>query len=156
MTKVVSAPSASVPPSVSAPVAALSVKEPLRYLGENKRHILLLVRDPDNVYLAETAFNFLLSILNACGLSMESVALVNMAKTNTHSLADVMSALDSRYILLFGIEAAEMGLPLVFRTYQVQTFGEKTYLAADDLAGIALERTQKGRLWACLKQLFDI
>jgi hypothetical protein len=132
------------------------VKEPLKYLGENKRHILLLVKDPGAVYLEEQAFNFLLSILNACGLSMEAVALVNTDKTGDRSPGNIADELDSRFVLLFGIDPGATGLPAGLPAYQVTVFGERTYLCADELASIERERTQKGRLWACLKQLFQL
>jgi hypothetical protein len=143
----------AVPVSVSPPAPS---PEPLKYLGENKRHILLLVRDPEAVYLEEKSFNFLVSILNACGLSMEAVALVNTSRTGDRSLGDIAGELDSRVVLLFGIDPGELELPAALATYEIRAIGDKTYLCADELASIERERTQKGRLWACLKQLFQL
>jgi hypothetical protein len=141
----------------SAPLAkAPQAREPLKYLGENKRHILLLVRDPGAVYLEEKSFNFLVSILNACGLSMEAVALVNTAKTGDRSPGEIADELESRSVVLFGIDPVELGLGVTPAVYQVQVAGDRTYLCADDLASVERERTQKGRLWACLKQLFQL
>lgn len=143
---------AGAPAQVKAPQA----REPLKYLGENKRHILLLVRDPEAVYLEEKAFTFLVSILNACGLSMEAVALVNTARTGDMPLEDIARELDSRFVLLFGIDPEELWLPAPPPAYQVLAAGNRSYLCADELASIERERTQKGRLWACLKQLFQL
>ncbi|HTJ12427.1 MAG TPA: hypothetical protein VL547_10400 [Dinghuibacter sp.] len=128
---------------------------PLKYLGENGQHILILVRDGSAVFLEEKAFQFLLSVLEACKLSMADVALVNLAGEDNRSLESIAGELGSRQVLLFGIEVSELGLPMVFPEYQVQPHGNRTYLAADDLARISAERTLKGRLWACLKQLFQ-
>jgi hypothetical protein len=130
-------------------------EEPLRHLGDHERQILLLVRDPENVYLEEKAFQFLLSILNACGLSMTAIALVNTARTGTRSLPSIVSELGSQTILLFGIDKEELGLPIVFPSYQVQSFAGKTYLGADSLSLIEQDRHQKGLLWTSLKQLFQ-
>lgn len=140
----------------AAAVKAPQAREPLKYLGENKRHILLLVRDTEAVYLEEKAFTFLVSILNACGLSMEAVALVNTARTGDTPLEDIARELDSRFVLLFGIDPEELWLPAPPPAYQVLTIDSRSYLCADELASIERERTQKGRLWACLKQLFQL
>lgn len=127
----------------------------LKYLGENGQRILILVRDASAVFLEEKTFQFLLSVLEACKLSMADVALVNLAVEDNCSLESIMDELGSRQVLLFGIDVAALGLPMVFPEYQVQPHGNRTYLAAGDLAQIAAERTLKGRLWACLKQLFQ-
>lgn len=129
---------------------------PLKFMGNNKRHILLLVRDPSAVFLDEKTFQFLISIMDACKLSMEDVALVNTAHTGARLITGIAEELDSQIILLFGIPLSEMELPMVFPNYQVQAYGGKTYLGADPLVGIAADRMQKGLLWGSLKQLFQL
>ena len=49
----------------------------VKYLGENKKGVLILVEDKTAPFLNETAFNLLLNILTACKLNMGDVALVN-------------------------------------------------------------------------------
>ncbi len=143
--------------AAKAPAAALpAANAPLKFMGNNKRHILLLVRDPSAVFLDEKTFQFLISIMDACKLSMEDVALVNTAHTGTRSLTDIAGELGSQIILFFGIPLSEMELPMVFPNYQVQAYGGKTYLGADPLVGIAADRMQKGLLWGSLKQLFQL
>lgn len=155
-------PEAARPPAPAATGAAHGAQsatgaEPTapKYLGENQQHILILVRDPSAVFLEEKAFQFLLSVLEACKLSMASVALVNLATAGSGSPEAIAAALGSRQVLLFGIDMGELGLPMVFPTYQVQPHGDRTYLSADALSRITEERTLKGRLWACLKQMFQ-
>jgi hypothetical protein len=129
---------------------------PLRYLGENGRHILLLVRDPAAVYLEEKSFQFLVTILDACKLSMADVALVNTAGTGSRSPSSIAGELGSRVVLFFGMSQAEMGLPLSLSDYQVQLHENRTYLGADALSVIVQDRAQKGLLWGSLKQLFQL
>ena len=124
-------------------------KAPLRYLGEHKEHILILVRDPSAVHLEENSFQLLLSILEACKLSMASVALVNLAAPGSPDPDAVPAELGSRVVLLFGVALED--LPL----YEIQVRDGLTYLGVDELASIGAERTLKGRLWACLKQIFQ-
>lgn len=141
----------------AAPVAASApAQPPLKYLGENKRRILLLVQDPGAVHLEDKSLNFLLSILNACTLSMESVALVNMTGTGARTVEDIARELDSQSVLLFGIDPAGLGWGTVPETYQVHPQGGRTWLRADALSLIEADRAQKGRLWNSLKQLFQL
>lgn len=158
-------PRAARPEGASVPAGSVAVApitpavpaapQPLKYLGENGQHILILVRDASAVFLEEKTFQFLLSVLEACKLSMADVALVNLAVEDDRSLESIMDDLGSRQVLLFGIDVTALGLPMVFPEYQVQPHGNRTYLAAGSLAQISAERTLKGRLWACLKQLFQ-
>lgn len=151
------APPAPAAPSIEPPVAPRTpaAVPPLKYLGENQQHILILVRDTSAVFLEEKAFQFLLSVLEACKLSMACVALVNLAGETARSPEAIADELGSTQVLLFGIDIGALDLPMVFPTYQVQPHGRRTYLGADALSQIAEERTLKGRLWACLKQMFQ-
>jgi hypothetical protein len=121
-------------------------RPPLKYLGENGQHILILVRDPTAVFLEDKSFQFLLTVLEACKLSMASVALVNLASGDPGTPEAIAAELSSRHVLVFD----GGGSPL----YEVQTFQGRNYLYADPLSLIGSERTLKGRLWSCLKQLF--
>lgn len=132
-------------PTGSAPRPAALAAAPPKYLGENREHILILVHDPSAVYLEEKSFQFLLSILDACKLSMSAVALVNTAQ-NSVTPESLAEKLGSKVILGFGME-----LP----PYTVQTMGGKTWLGADVLSLIEADRNLKGRLWSCLKQVFQ-
>lgn len=144
------------PAVTDAPAPAVTAAPaPLKFLGENGQHILILVRDTSAVFLEEKSFQFLLSVLEACKLSMASVALVNLATETTRRPEDIATELGSVQVILFGVEISEWGLPMVFPTYQVQPYGNRTYLVADALSTISAERTLKGRLWACLKTMFQ-
>jgi hypothetical protein len=143
-------------PDVAGAVASRgAAPSPLKYLGENREHILILVHDPSAVFLEEKSFQFLLSVLEACKLSMASVALVNLATPGSRSPETIADELGSTQVLLFGMDMEVLGLPMVFPIYQVQPHGRRTYLGADALSRIVEERTLKGRLWACLKQMFQ-
>jgi hypothetical protein len=137
-------------------VAGAATDAPLKFMGSHKRKILLLVRDPSSVFLDEKTFQFLISIMDACKISMEDVALVNTTHTGTRQLPAIAQELDSQIIVLFGIPLSEMELPMLFPNYQVQAYGGKTYLGADALSAIAADRMQKGLLWGSLKQLFQL
>lgn len=130
-------------------------KKLMKFLGENKKRILIIATDNSSPFLNEKAFNFLLSILSACHLSMADVALVNnhLSKNTLHELT---SEIDAKIILLFGIEAGTMNLPIDFPHYQVQKHGNITYLTADNFDVLETDKQLKGKLWLCLKKIFDL
>ncbi|MBI2729703.1 MAG: hypothetical protein HYX40_02955 [Sphingobacteriales bacterium] len=127
----------------------------IKFLGENKKSILILVQDPASPFLNETSFNLLLNILTACKLNMGDVALINNSKLSAE-LSEVLKKLSAKTVLLFGIEAREMNLPIDFPHYQVQKHGSITYLSSNDFEGLEADKQQKGKLWLCLKKIFDL
>lgn len=127
----------------------------LKYLGENKKGILILVNDEQYPFLNENAFNLLLNILSACKLSMGDVALINKMNLPA-TVPDIIQQLSIKTVLLFGIEAREMNLPIDFPHYQVQKHGSTTYLTSNDFETLEADKQQKGKLWLCLKKIFDL
>lgn len=127
----------------------------VKFLGENKKGIFILVEDKTAPFLNEPSFQFLLTILTACKLNMADVALINKAAL-TIPFTEAIKELSAKTILLFGIEAKEMNLPIDFPHYQVQKHGSLIYLTADDFETLGTDQQRKGKLWLCLKKIFDL
>lgn len=126
------------------------------YLGNNKKAVTILVDAPGCSYLAEDDLNFLLGILTACKLSMDDVALLNMANAAVRDLAALNQLLNPSRIFLFGLSPAALQLPLVFPHYQVQQYNGQVFLAAPALAQLRDDKAEKMKLWGCLKTIFQI
>ena len=62
------------------------------FLGENKRHVVLAVKDDEAVYLRDEWLQFLSSILLACKLNLGDVAIINYAKNNFTNAGPQISA----------------------------------------------------------------
>ena len=122
-------------------------------LGHNKGRIIILIKDADNLYLPENQLNFLMGILGACKLTMNDVALLNIYKKNI-TYKFIETELQAEKIILFGVSAAEIGLPLEFPIYQIQQYNNQTYVAASALDDIEKNKLEKMNLWNCLKQIF--
>ena len=127
----------------------------IKFLGENRKGILIMVDDNTSPFLNENAFNLLLNILNACKLNMGDVALINKQGLKT-VFTDVVKELESKTVILFGIEAREMNLPIDFPHYQVQKHGAVTYVTSNDFETLEKDKQQKGKLWLCLKKIFEV
>jgi hypothetical protein len=53
---------------------ASEMASPIKYLGDHHKKILVVVNDPESVYLNETDFILLTSILNACRLTIAALS----------------------------------------------------------------------------------
>ena len=125
-------------------------------LGNNRRHVLILVESDETLYMADELLNFLMGILAACTLNMEDVAILNIKKNKSVTYKNLTNELKSEKIFLFGVTPSEIGLPLDFPNYQIQQFNGQTYLTAPVLSHIQNDKIEKTKLWTCLKHIFEI
>jgi len=102
-----------------------AIEEPLptstlNILGNNRSRVAIVVDDKANLYLPDEQLNFLLGILSACKLTMEDVAIININKNKEATYKSIELELKADKIILFGVSAAQIGLPLEFPFYQIQ------------------------------------
>lgn len=126
------------------------------YLGNNQKHVIILVKEPETIYLSEETLGFLLDILNACRLTMDDIALINVIKCPVINYKDMEQKLNARIVFFFGVSPTFLQLPLQFPHYQVQHFNNQIYLSAPDLDMIKEDKFEKTKLWSNLKQVFVI
>jgi hypothetical protein len=140
------------PPPPSSPA-------PLKHLGNNRRHITLLVHAPGAPFLPDDQLTFLTRILEACRMTLADVAIVNHAVTPV-SIADIRQHLQPKTTLLFGIEPSALRLPINFPKFKPLDYDGCTYLSAPDLDQLVPNTEEskllKSKLWVCLKTIFDV
>lgn len=142
--------------NAEAVIEPLSACSSFIILGNNRRHILIIVDGKDSMYLPDDQLNFLMGILSACKLIMEDVAVLNIRKNETATYQSLTTALHSSVIILFAVLPEQIGLPLEIPHYQVQQYNKQTYLLAPSLPDLAGDKREKGKLWDCLKKIFSI
>lgn len=125
-------------------------------LGHNRKKIIILVANDETLYLPDEQLNFLLGILSACSLTMEDVAIINIRKNKSITYKTIEQELKAEQVILFGVTPEQINLPIEFPHYQVQAFNNQTYLAAALLTEIQNNKTEKTKLWNCLKQIFSL
>jgi hypothetical protein len=140
---------------VETPGAAVPEKIPVRMLGNNRKNIIVIVRHEDIPVLPDEELNFLTTILAACKLGVEDIALVNAAATNENGLQTLITDA-GRIVLLFGTDPLSIGLPINFPPFQLQQFNQRTYLYSPTLNEIEKDKALKSKLWTSLKNLFVI
>ena len=136
--------------------ASLAVEPKLKYLGDNKKNILVVVNYTDAVHLPDGSLAFLSNMLGACSLSLVDVAIINKNNFKDQQYPELVTRFNSRIIFLFGIDPQTFGLPVNFPHYQVQKLANATFLYAPDLEALKEDAGEKRKLWAGLKTIFGI
>ncbi|MGG9971426.1 hypothetical protein ACQ33O_06500 [Ferruginibacter sp. SUN002] len=134
----------------------VSSKATFSFLGNNKKGIAIVISSKEAIHLPDEALNFLLGILSACKLSMEDVAILNVEKNKEVTYQSIASELKANTVLLFGVTAASLELPIQFPDYQIQRYNNQVYLSAPTLSALEKDKVEKVKLWNCLKQVFGI
>ncbi len=128
----------------------------IKYLGKNEKNILLLIYRETHAFLDDDALSFLMSILNACNLSMQDVALVNV-----HNDADaVYEKLNAQFepskIIFFDTAPHLLNFPVKIPTYKLQNYNNQQYLCAASLSTLMQNKEEKKQLWMLLKVMFGV
>ncbi|MEI9935243.1 MAG: hypothetical protein WDM71_10440 [Ferruginibacter sp.] len=137
------------------PAIESSKKTGLTILGNNKKNICILIENNEAVYLPDEQLNFLVGILSACKLTLDDVAIINI-KNKLLLYSTLVNELKAEKIFLFGVDPSKIELPLTFPYYQVQKYNEQEYLSSPSLVLLQNDKTEKTKLWFCLKQIFSI
>lgn len=95
------------------------------------------------------------SILTACKLADNKV-LIKDDFTGRNDLKELILTHQPKVLLLFGLTASEIGLPVLFPHFQVQAHDGMRYLSAPALEVLGADKSAKQQLWNCLKKIFSI
>jgi hypothetical protein len=131
-------------------------KNTVKFLGNNSKKILIIVRHPEEVFLPERHLEFLIRLLAACKLNIGDVAIVNDGY-RTANINILKQQLSPDKVILFGIDPTEIQLPLTFPQFKMQNYANSTYLSVPslDILNHAVEdKLIKTKLWVCLKSMF--
>ena len=138
------------------PVQKIEVKSSINILGNNRSKVIIVVENNEAAFLPDNQLNFLLGILSACKLTMEDVAIINIYINKAITYKAILLELKAEKIILFGVTPAQLNLPVEFPSYQIQQYNNQTYVTSAMLANIESDKTEKTKLWNCLKQIFAI
>lgn len=141
------------------PVKELIEKQEIKYLGQNKKHIAVVVDEPKSLFINEAELDFLTKILTACNLNLADIAIVNHRSTPL-TYQHLLNELKAQYILLLGVAPASIKLPFTIPVFQVQNFAEAVIFHTPSLSKMLLNnqdsRLMKSKLWLSLKTAFKL
>ena len=151
-------PSAT-PAPVAAPAASPAVPPatltPFSTLGSNAAGVLLLCRLPREQFVKLHRNVFLNKMLQALGLVMEDVLLVNVESELPVALASLRQQLDATHIIAFGknlldvtIRNTQIYEPVLFPSLNL------AYLASATIDLVEYDVSLKKRLWPGLQAMF--
>lgn len=132
---------------------------PYRFLGKNAQHVSIVVFSPTEPFLPDDQLALLTKMLDACRLNLGDVAIINHATQPVH-FSRLAEQLQPKRVILFGIQPELTGLPLSFPPFKEQEYAGCTYLLATSLTEMNQPTEEgkllKGKLWGCLKKMFNI
>lgn len=135
---------------------AKSVSTNLKFLGENKKKVLIVVMSPEVVHIPDKQLAFLTKLLSACNLNLGDVAIINFHHYQASDYNDILNYFQPKAILLFGISPADFGMPILFPEFQVQNYKNAAYVFSPSLDTIEPDKAIKTKLWVSLKKIFSV
>ena len=130
--------------------------ENIQYMGNNKQQVVVAFRNTHTSTLTDDELNFLTGILLSCKLTLDDIALINIAQRPGLNYHCINKELAPRIVILFGFLPMIIDLPFQVPLFQLQNFEAQLYLAVPSLTDIQRDTTFKKHLWLNLKQLFKV
>jgi len=131
-----------------------------RCFGGGAKGVLIVLISPPE--LREEMEAFAAKVFAAAQIDLHKDAtLLYLKPGEQFSLAQLSRQKPVRYVLAFGVPAADMGIQALAQAYQPAEVEGLTLLLAHDIAAIAEERKQGGKqlsgaLWNALKAMFKL
>lgn len=127
---------------------------PVPFLGKNLRQVLLVVQNPDQAFVAENIFTMLSKLLNACGLGMEDVALVNKAHLQEMESERLVQQFNPHKVIMFGTFLP--GISENQPRNKPWDEGGMELLYTDTLEAMDQDADLKMPFWIAVKQFFNL
>ena len=137
-------------------IETVQINTGLKYLGENKKKTLVVVRNSVAVHIPDKELSFLTKLLAACNLNLADVAVFNFQDHNSSEFNEILNFFKPKVVLLFDVEPGEFGLPMIFPQFQVQGYKDAVFVSSPSLDVIEPDKSLKGKLWVCLKKIFNL
>lgn len=129
------------------------------FLGENKKNIVILVSDKENVFLGDESLQLLTGILAACKLNLADVAIINHHNTG-YNYQQLKQELQPKHVFMFDVTPQQIQLPFTMPQYQKQPHDNCIFLTVPSLKimqpNTKEAKVEKSKLWVCLKGIFEV
>ena len=136
--------------------ASSQVTSQWKYLGENNKRTVIIVRYADVVHLPDKQLTFLTKLLSACSLGIADVAILNFHQHQPSEFKEILDHFKPKAVLLFDTKPSEFGMPINFPDFQAQTYKDAVYVSSPSLETIEPDKNLKGKLWVCLKKIYNL
>ncbi len=106
--------------------------------------------------LPDKQLSFLTKLLAACKLSLADVAILNFQGHEPSQFNEIINYFKPKSVLLFDTKPAEFGMPMNFPDFQVQGYKDVVFVSSPSLETIEPNKDLKGKLWTCLKKIYNV
>ena len=121
-----------------------------KYLGENNKYILIVVKEPSADFLKQDDLGFLLKILAAKKLELKDVAIINTEKHSSLNFDDLKAFFAFSKIITFGINPQILQIEGAVANKK-STFKETSVLGTWELSKLQQDEKKKAIFWDELK-----
>lgn len=128
----------------------------LKALGGNKKKICILVKQANAVFLQDEQLAYLTRILQACKLTLEDVAIINLHGNKAFNYQLIQQQYPYSTCLAFGLTPPIIELPADFPFFQLQKIEGSTYLFAPTLDQLEPVKIDREKLWQSLRKHFNV
>jgi len=129
------------------------------FLGDNKRNVVILLRDASAVYINDEWLGTLNKLLTACKLNIGDVAIVNHLQ-QIKTFNELKEQLQPQFIFMFDVTTHDIQLPFTIPHYQAQQYSGCTFMTAP-IVTLTTDntnpvKTEKRKLWEKMKVIFNV
>lgn len=130
--------------------------EKWKALGGHKKKICIVVIELHAVYLKDEQLAYLTKILQACKLTLEDVAIINLYGQRQLHYQSIQQQYPSSTCMVFGLTPDKLELPADFPFFQLQKIEGCTYLFAPTLDQLEPSKMDREKLWQSLRKHFNV
>ncbi len=139
-------------PEITHVVAEPAPEKTFKFLGGNKKSVLILVNDESNDVSTEQGRELLRKIVKAVDLGTPDFAILNYSKYQGTGFAELYQFFKPITMLSFGVEIAHLKLDLVWQN-EIITHGTTRIIFAPNLHHLDSDLTAKKLLWGNLQKI---
>ncbi|MNK30292.1 hypothetical protein D3C87_487090 [compost metagenome] len=142
------------PAAISQPEASpAAISVDFKFLGNNKRNILILVNDEENEVSNELGRELLRKIVKSVNLSANDFALLNYAKYKGTGFQALQDYFSSTLIFAFGVTPAQLALATSHPEHAIVQEGSVRMIFSAELKTLDKNPAGKKALWGSLQNL---
>ena len=120
------------------------------YIGENNAYFLLLIEDNTQASIHASMLDTLLKIMQAKGLTLKDLAIVNYANYSGVSFDDLKAFFACTRLALFGIDPQQLQLPPLAAN-QPESIRQVKVMATYSLSEMETNLDKKRQFWSVMK-----
>lgn len=124
-----------------------------KYLGSNKRNILILVNDDQNEVSDEAGRELLRKIVKSVNLTANDFALLNYAKYKGADFKQLQTYFSCNLVFAFGVTPAQLSIATLHPENAVVSEGAVSMIFSGELKALDQNPAGKKALWGSLQSL---